>query len=346
MKSFHSLTKEELLLAFQEKNEPSYRVDQVLQWIFEKKEKNFQKFTNLSKTLREWLQEEFCLSTLQCEKIDISEDQETVKFLFKLSDGHFIESVLIFSLDRRTVCLSTQVGCPGHCAFCASGQAGFIRNLSLEEIVEQAFIVAHWLLEREERLSHIVFMGMGEPFENFITVRKAIDIFNDMERFAISQRRMTISTVGIIENIKKFADENLSVGLALSLHASNQKLREKLIPYAKKNPLPELLEAMLYFAKTTGRDLTYEYALIEDVNDSPTHAKELVELIKDHPATVNLIPYNPVEKVLFKRPSKEAIEIFKTILEKAHIPTTLRYTKGSKIAAACGQLAFHKNVSS
>jgi 23S rRNA (adenine2503-C2)-methyltransferase len=235
------------------------------------------------------------------------------------------------------------VGCPARCAFCASGKQGLKRNLSVEEIIEQVVQIDQFLRKKNERVCHIVFMGMGEPFENYDAVLKVISLLNDPKGLNISQRKITVSTVGIVENIVRFADEGLQVNLALSLHAPNQRIRQKIIPYARKYPLEDLLTAMLYFAKKTKRDITYEYTLLSGINDSRENALELAKLLRDHPCTVNLIPYNPIDGIHLNRPEKEQIELFRHILDDGKIPNTCRYTKGKDIAAACGQLALQES---
>lgn len=295
--------------------------------------------TNLSKELRQKLSSQFHLHSLKLKRVVDSIDKETTKFLWELADGNLVESVLIRAPDRRTVCVSSQVGCPARCAFCASGKKGLMRNLEPAEILEQILLIDHYLAEVGEKVCHIVFMGMGEPFENYDNVLTSIRRIIDPQGFGISQRKVTVSTVGIIEQIVRFAGEDLSVHLVLSLHAPNQELRKKIIPYARKYGLADILDAMLYYAQKSGRDITYEYTLMENLNDQPQHAEELARLVKGHPCTVNLIPYNPVEGLRLNRPSKESIETFREILLDAKIPTTWRYTKGKDIAAACGQLA-------
>jgi 23S rRNA (adenine2503-C2)-methyltransferase len=251
---------------------------------------------------------------------------------------------LILSGDRRTVCVSCQVGCPARCAFCASGKEGLMRNLTPAEIVEQVLHINHFLKEECERVSHIVFMGMGEPMENYDSVVKAIEILNCVNGFNISQRRITVSTVGVVEGIKKLANEELfKVNLALSLHAPNQNIRKKIIPYARKYPLEEVLMAVDEYSKITKRDITYEYTLLSGINDHLQNARELADLLQGKQCTVNLIPYNPVGGLNLNRPVKEKIENFRQILDDAGINTTWRYTKGKDIAAACGQLALQKS---
>ena len=304
---------------------------------------SWDQMTNLSKALRVSLAEDFCLTSLKLKKTVDSEDGQTTKFLWELADGKLVESVLIRAPDRRTVCVSSQVGCPARCAFCASGKQGLVRNLEKAEILEQILLIDQYLKEKEEScVSHIVFMGMGEPFENYENVLASIRRIIDPKGLGLSQRRVTVSTVGIVEQIVRFAEEDLSVHLVLSLHAPTQEIRKKIIPYARKYMLADILDAMLYFAQKSGRDITYEYTLMEGVNDKIEHAQELAKLVKGHPCTVNLIPYNPVEGLRLHRPSKDAIEAFRQVLEDAKIPTTWRYTKGKDIAAACGQLALQK----
>jgi 23S rRNA (adenine2503-C2)-methyltransferase len=205
--------------------------------------------------------------------------------------------------------------------------------------------IDQYLYSKGERVSHVVFMGMGEPFENYDHVLKAIHLLNDPLRLNISQRRLTVSTVGVVEGIRRFTKEGLSVHLVLSLHAPNQHIRKKIIPYSRRYPLEEILGAMVDFSKESGRDVTYEYTLIEGINDRPEHAEELARLLKGQQCTVNLIPYNPVAGLNLSRPAKEAIEEFRRILVSAGIVTTWRYTKGKDIAAACGQLALKEKDS-
>lgn len=342
MIDIHGLTNEELKQELIKRKEKPYRALQLLQWIYQKGVTDCQQITDMSKQLREVLSKELATQTLKLVSTLDSKDQETTKFLWQLQDNQLVESVLIRAPDRRTVCVSSQVGCPARCAFCASGKQGLLRNLSASEIVQQVYLIDQWLKSKGERVSHIVYMGMGEPFENYDAVVKSILLLNDPERLHISQRRITVSTVGVVEGIQRFTQEDLNVNLVLSLHAPNQNIRKKIIPYARKYALEEILESMLYFAKTTHRDITYEYTLIAGINDAPEHAEELAKLIKKHPCTVNLIPYNPIDGIHLRRPEKEVIETFREILVDEGIATTWRYTKGKDIAAACGQLALKK----
>lgn len=323
--------------------EKPFRAAQVWQWLYTKRKNRWSEMTDLPAGLRADWEKIFSLGTLHCEKTQESFDQETTKFLWKLSDGKLVESVLIRAPDRCTVCVSSQVGCPARCSFCASGKNGWIRNLDAGEIIEQVYHTDNWLRQNEnKRVSHVVFMGMGEPLENYDHVVKAVRLLSDPLGLHISQRRLTVSTVGVIPGILKFSKEGLKANLVLSLHAPNQRIRQKIIPYARRYGLEETLEAMREFAAETKRDITYEYTLLQGINDQPEHAEELIELLRGDPCTVNLIPYNPVDGLRLNRPSREAIETFRDILEKGGLNTTWRYTKGKDIAAACGQLALQE----
>lgn len=343
MKEICSFSLEELKKWLVERGEKGFRAPQIYDWIYVKDAPNFEAMTNLGKDLRAKLTAEISYPVIKHLRTLESEDGETYKFLWELPDKKRVESVLIMSGDRRTVCISCQVGCPARCAFCASGKEGLMRNLSPAEIVEQVLFINRFLKEKGERVSHLVYMGMGEPLENYEAVTKSIAIFNQAEGLNISQRRITVSTVGVVEGIKRLATEPLKVNLVLSLHAPNQHIRKKIIPYARKYPLEEILLAMDHYSRDTKRDITYEYTLLAGINDHPKHAEELAALLKDKQCTVNLIPYNPVDGLNLNRPGKEMIEQFRDILEKRGINTTWRYTKGKDIAASCGQLALQQS---
>lgn len=339
MTNFCELSLEELSAWLVANGREAYHSKQIFKWVYDKSILTWEGMTNLSKELREKLAAQFRLSTLECVKVTPSSDGETYKFLWKLSEGSFVESVLILSGSRRTVCVSSQVGCPVRCAFCASGKAGFMRNLRPAEIIEQVVQINAWLKQRDEKVSHIVFMGMGEPFKNYDSVIHAIKVISAPEALAISQRRITVSTVGITEGIRRFTKEGLKVSLVLSLHAPNQKIRQKIIPYARKYPLEEIMAAMDEFSLKTKRDVTYEYILLAGINDHPDHAFELANMLKGRQCTVNLIPYNPVAGLRLSRPDHKNIKQFRTVLFGSKVVNTCRYTKGDDIAAACGQLA-------
>lgn len=342
MLNFCELNFEELTAWLKDKGEKEYHARQLCEWVYGKQMLDWNQMTNISKTLRELLIKEMRFPMLQLVHVVPSTDRETFKFLWKLSDGNLVESVLICSGDRRTVCVSSQVGCPAKCAFCASGKMGFFRNLRPAEIVEQILHTNHWLAQKDERVSHVVYMGMGEPLKNYDSVVRSIRIISDPQLFNISQRRITVSTVGIVEGIKRLTDEGLKVSLVLSLHAPNQHIRTKIIPYARKYPLETIMEAMDDYSQKTKRDITFEYTLIAGINDHPDHAHELSHLLHGKQCTVNLIPYNPVPGLRLKRPEKKAIKLFRSVLFGSKIVNTCRYTKGDDIAAACGQLAMQK----
>jgi 23S rRNA (adenine2503-C2)-methyltransferase len=322
---------------------PKFHAKSLCDFIFKKGVMDFDKMSSMPKALREKLKESMTVFPLKLVKVEDSSDNETKKFLFEMKDGALVESVLIASFERRTVCVSSQVGCPAKCAFCASGKEGLIRNLSRHEIEAQVAFIQCYLLERQEpQVSQIVFMGMGEPLNNFEEVIAAIDLIKSKDRLEISERRITVSTVGIVDKIIKVAEMQRQFHLVLSLHAPNQHIRKKIIPFARKYELSSILEAMLYFASKTKRQITYEYTLLAGINDSLDNAKELASLVAKHPCTVNLIPYNPVVGLRLKRPEKDTIEAFRDYLKSEKINVTWRYTKGKDIAAACGQLALQE----
>lgn len=345
MKSFHSTLEEDLKEWLTSSHEKPFRAGQLLDWIYQKGILEWTQMSNLGASLREKIAAQFQLRSLKLVKAVDSADGETTKYLWELADGKLVESVLIRSFERRTVCVSSQVGCPARCAFCASGKKGLLRNLSAAEIFEQIFEIDRLLKKNGERVSHVVYMGMGEPFENYEEVVRSIHLLCDPKRLGLSQRRVTVSTVGVVEGITRFANEDLKVNLVLSLHAPNQKIRQKIIPYARKYGLEEILSAMRFFAEKTKRDITYEYTLMAGINDSLEQAEELAKLLQGQQCTINLIPYNPVDGLRLDRPSKEKIEAFREHLDSRGMNVTWRYTKGKDIAAACGQLALKETMS-
>lgn len=346
MRDFCELHSSDLKELLTQHGEKPFHASQLMQWVYEKSVLDWDKMSNLSKELRSKLPTFLKLPVLELAKVQDSDDGETYKFLWKLRDGRFVESVLICSGKRRTVCVSSQVGCPVKCAFCASGKEGFVRNLRPAEIVEQVVHIQAWLQARGESVSHLVYMGMGEPLKNYDAVIQSIRLLCDPDGLNISERRITVSTVGIVEGIRRLAQENLRINLVLSLHAPNQKIRMKIIPYARKYPLEDILQAMDEYAHKTKRDITYEYILIAGINDHPDHAHELAHLLHGKQCTVNLIPYNPVAGLRLKRPEKKAVKQFRSVLFGSRIVNTCRYTKGDDIAAACGQLAMQESSSS
>ena len=339
MREFCGLLGEDLEAFILQENEASYRKKQFFDWVYRKGVADYNAMANIPKSLRDTFREKMRLGILTLEKNETSDDSETTKFLWKLPDDQNVESVLIRSGDRRTVCVSSQVGCSARCAFCASGQNGLKRDLSPAEIIEQVVHINAYLLKQEEKVTHIVFMGMGEPLENYQAVVRALKILIDPELFGFSPRKITVSTVSVVPNIESLMNEGLNVNLALSLHAPNQPLRKKIVPSARIYLLEDILRAVRTYAQKTKRDITYEYVLISGINDKKEQARELVKLLKNEHCCVNLIPFNPVPGVHLKRPEKMAIETFRSILTDGGIRSTWRYTKGKDIAAACGQLA-------
>ena len=336
---FCSFSLGELETALRELGEPSYRALQLTQWVYQKGTSAYGSMTSIGQKLQEKLAHSFPLGVLSLAKQSTSKDRETTKFLWTLSDGQQVESVLIRSGKRRTVCLSSQVGCPARCAFCASGQFGLVRNVTLAEIMEQFVAIQGMLHKEQEAVTHLVFMGMGEPLENFDVVVRALALLTDPHLGGFSPRKITLSTVGIIDKIEQLLKEGVRVNLALSLHAPSQKIREKIIPYARKAPLEKLLKSVRHYAKSTKRNMTYEYVLLCGINDSIEDARALSKLLKGEPCCVNLIPYNPVLSRKLKRPSPSTIKAFQKTLSRYNVRSTCRFTKGDDIDAACGQLA-------
>jgi len=322
---------------------PAYRGSQVAEWLYRRPlpeqgggfAADFLAMTDLPKEARIALSEKFDGPPLLLTQKQEDPRDGTVKALARLTDGgHPIECVLLPDEKRVSVCLSTQAGCPMACAFCATGTQGLTRNLSAGEIVAQ-FLLLQSLSPR--RISHIVLMGMGEPLLNYDAVLKAIRILN--AECGLAMRHITLSTVGIVPNIEKLADENLQITLAVSLHAPNDALRTRLVPVNKTYPLDRLMAACRRYAEHTGRRLTFEYVLLRGVNDEPEHARELARLIRGMPAAVNVIPYNPTSVAEpFGRPEAARIAAFRKVLEDAGVVVTQRKERGRQIAAACGQL--------
>jgi 23S rRNA (adenine2503-C2)-methyltransferase len=319
----------------QQQGQPAYRGKQLHQWIYEKGIHSLTEITVFSKQWRESLTEVPVGRSTIFHRSQAPD--KTVKYLLKLADGQIIETVGIPTAKRLTVCVSSQVGCPMACDFCATGKDGFKRNLAAHEIIDQVLTVQE---DFQRRVSHIVFMGMGEPLMNMEPVLKAVHSLN--EDVGISQRNMTVSTVGIRDKIRQFAQHQLQVTLAVSLHASNQKMREKLIPSALHTPLKELIQECREYVKMTGRRLTFEYILLAGVNDLPEHAVELAKLVRGFQCHVNLIPYNPISEVDYQRPNQSRVQGFMDILEDEKVAVSVRYSRGLAADAACGQLRASK----
>ena len=311
-----------------------YRAAQLFNLLYKKGIEDFRDMLSLPAAFRDLLQEHFYISKMGLVNLAKSKDQ-TEKYLFKLEDKNLIESVLIFSGKRVTECISSQVGCKYNCLFCESGKKGFTRNLTVSEILNQVLFVKKKI---ESNLNNIVFMGIGEPLDNYDNVVKAICILNSKDAFNIGARKITISTCGVIPAIKRLQERNWQVELSVSLHAPENKLRSHLMPVNNMYPLPDLIEACKNYAEKTKRQITFEYILIKGVNDSLIYADKLAKLIGGFNSKVNLITFNPASDSLLQAPGISQVKFFKNKLAARGIPTTIRISKGDDISAACGQL--------
>ncbi len=329
------LTLEELRNELEEMGEPGFRAVQIFSWLYQKGASNFEEFTNTPVSLREDLAARYRIGSLEIAGHLKSRDGSE-KFLFRLEDGNFIETVLIPSRRRLTVCLSTQVGCKFGCAFCASGLDGFKRNLTPSEITGQ---VLHLRREEGFESSNLVFMGMGEPLDNFDSLEKALRILNAPEGMGVAARRMTVSTAGYLPGFARFKRLGLQVNLSVSLHAVTDRLRAWLMPIDRTYPLEKLVEACEDYVRSGGRMITLEYIVIARLNDSLDDADGLAGIARRLRAKVNLIAYSPVEGLEFETPGEAEIERFRRRLEERKVQVTVRRSKGKDILAACGQLA-------
>ncbi|NJL83648.1 MAG: 23S rRNA (adenine(2503)-C(2))-methyltransferase RlmN [Chloroflexaceae bacterium] len=327
---------EELTEWVKQQGQPAYRGKQLYQWLYHQGARSLESITVFPKAWRESLAD-YPVGRSQLHYQSLAPDG-TRKYLLQLRDGLIIEAVGIPTAKRLTVCVSSQAGCPMDCNFCATGKGGFLRNLKRHEIIDQVLAVQE---DFQRRVSHIVFMGMGEPLLNLPEVVPAIHSLN--RDVGISQRAMTLSTVGLPGKIRQLAEHHLQVTLAVSLHASNQTLRQELIPSATKYPLPVLLTECRDYVEITGRRLSFEYILLARVNDFPEQARELARHFHGFQAHVNLIPYNPIPEVDYQRPSQERIETFRRILEQERVVVSVRYSRGLETDAACGQLRAAKS---
>ncbi|MCX7804325.1 MAG: 23S rRNA (adenine(2503)-C(2))-methyltransferase RlmN [Planctomycetota bacterium] len=329
---------EDVLEAFFERmGEPRYRARQVMDWVYAKAARSYAEMSNLPAALRDRLARELPLYSLKPAARAGGPSDEAEKFLFETGDGDSVEAVMIRQPGRNTACLSSQVGCPIGCAFCATGLSGFARNLREWEIVEQ---LVHILGLTRQKIHNVVYMGMGEPLLNYDAVMASVRKINAPipRGLGIGARHITISTVGIVPAIERLAGEDIQVELAISLHAPDDGTRAALVPAASRYKVPEIVDAARRYFRRTGRQVTFEYVLLKDVNDSPHHARRLASLLSGFDAKVNLIPYNPVDGAPFERPGKETVERFRSILLATGVPVTVRLSKGGTIRAACGQL--------
>ncbi|NQD52839.1 23S rRNA (adenine(2503)-C(2))-methyltransferase RlmN, partial [Bacillus altitudinis] len=310
---------------------------QIFEWLYEKRVTSFDEMSNLSKELREKLKDQFAITTLKTVIKQTSQDG-TIKFLFELHDGYTIETVLMRHEYGNSVCVTTQVGCRIGCTFCASTLGGLKRNLEAGEIVAQVLKVQQALDETDERVSSVVIMGIGEPFDNFDEMLAFLKIINHDNGLNIGARHITVSTSGIIPKIYQFADEQMQINFAVSLHAPNTEIRSRLMPINKAYKLPKLMEAIEYYIQKTGRRVSFEYGLFGGVNDQVHHAEELADLLKGIKCHVNLIPVNYVPERDYVRTPREQIFLFEKTLKERGVNVTIRREQGHDIDAACGQL--------
>lgn len=335
-KSIYNLSREALENYFLSKNLAKFRATQVFEALYRQKKSSFEEINNINKDVKKILSDDFSFDFLTEVKKEESVDG-TTKFLFSLDDGALIETVLMVHPYGYSVCVTSQVGCNMGCKFCASGQVKKIRNLTASEMVLQVLTIDNYLNERDKNVSHVVIMGIGEPFDNYDNVMDFVRIINDAKGLGIGARHITISTCGLVPKIKEFSNFPLQVNLAISLHFPNDYLRSMYMPINKKYPLDELMDAIKYYYEKTNRRITFEYILLNNINDSINHAKELVTLLKGTNAYVNLIPYNSTTSE-FTRTTPDRRDAFFNYLSKQGINAIVRKEHGSEIDAACGQL--------
>ena len=337
MTSIYNLTREDLEKYFLSINSKKFHADQLFDWLYVKRVKSFDDVTNIKKEVLEEIKKNYILNNIKI--VNVEKDQDVHKYLFELNDGEHIEAVLMFHDYGTSVCISSQVGCNMGCKFCESGRRKKVRNLEVSEMVLQILLIEE---ELGSRISHVVVMGIGEPFDNYDNLIKFFRIINDPKGISIGARHITVSTCGIVPKILEFSDLDMQINLAISLHAPNDELRNKIMPINKAYPLKELMDALKIYLKKTNRRLTFEYILLKDVNDSEDCALELVKLVKGLNCYINLIPYNETNNIDFKRTNTIQIMRFYDILKKNSIRVTIRKEFGGKISAACGQLRSKK----
>lgn len=331
----YSLNKlEELMLSIGQKK---YRATQLFKWIYEKRVSSFDEMSDVSLKFREELNKSYCLTKPKIFKKQVSSDG-TIKLLLELEDGNKVETVLMRYNYGNVACVTSEVGCNMGCCFCASGLLKKKRELEVSELVGQVLVLDDLLKEEEKRVTHVVVMGTGEPFDNYDNVMDFIRILNHPFGFAIGARHITVSTCGLVDKIRQYAHEGLQINLAISLHAPNDKLRNLIMPINHKYNLSELMDAVKYYEKVASRRVTFEYILLKGVNDSKEHALELAKLIKGTLAYVNLIPFNPVDELKYQRSDSKTVHDFLDVLMKNNITATIRKEFGTDIDAACGQL--------
>jgi len=334
-----TLSKQEIKEFLVNNNEKAFRANQVYEWLWKKPVKSFEEMTNISKDLRKILNDNFVIQGVNNLDLQISSDK-TIKIVFELFDGALVEGVLIPSDNRATACISSQVGCNLACEFCATGKMGLTRNLSIGEIFHQVVEIMRLAQEKYElSLTNIVLMGMGEPLLNYENVLKAMEMVSSEEGLAMSPQRVTLSTVGLPRMIKKLADDQVKFNLAVSLHSANDKKRNEFMPVNRRNSLSDLSEALVYFNNKTGQRITFEYLLMDGVNDSLIDAKELAEYCKSFPVKINIIEYNSTKEKKYKRSRSDSLNEFVAFLKSRNMVVNIRRSRGQDIDAACGQLA-------
>lgn len=340
MESIYNKTIEELEEYFLNKGEKKFKALQLFLWLYQKRIKSYSEITNMKKDLLKEMEQDFTLDTLEI--VNIERDKDVNKYLFRLKDGEHVEAVLMNHDYGNSLCVSSQVGCNMGCKFCESGRRKKVRNLETSEMVLQILAIEK---DIKKRISHVVVMGIGEPFDNYDNLIKFISIINHPKGIALGSRHITVSTCGIVPKINAFANFPLQVNLAISLHAPNNEIRDKIMPINKAYPLEKLIPSIVNYIKKTNRRVTFEYILLKNVNDSDTCAHLLAKLVRNMNCYVNLIPYNETNNIDFKRTNSIQINRFYDILKKENINVTKRREFGSKISAACGQLRSKKEES-
>ena len=336
--NIYGMTTKDLEEYFISINDKKFRAVQVYEFLYKKRYNNVDEFSNIGNNIKERLKEDFSFDKIHL--VTKQEDEGVKKYLFKLKDNEYIESVLMYHDYGISLCISSQIGCNMGCSFCQSGRLKKVRNLESHEMVEQILLVEE---DIKTRITHVVIMGIGEPFDNYDNLIKFIKIVNNPKGINLGTRHITVSTCGLVDKIKKFANEEGQVNLAISLHAPTDELRKKIMKIAKVYSIKELMDAIKYYINKTNRRVTFEYILLENVNDSDNCAYELARLLKGMNAYVNLIPYNETDNITYKRTKDVQIKRFYDILKKEGITVTKRKEFGSKVDAACGQLRSNYN---
>lgn len=338
-RDIRALTEEQLIELFESIGEPGFRAKQLYDWLWAKGMVDFSQMTNLSKKLREYLQNHFVINAVQIHELQVSSDK-TIKCAMRLHDNFVVESVLIPHKDRMTACISSQVGCSLTCKFCATGKLKRMRNLNADEIVDQVVLIKNTAADRYQApLTNIVYMGMGEPLLNYAEVLKSVEKITNPNGLGMAAKRITVSTAGVAKMITKLGDDKVKFNLALSLHAANDEKRNQIMPINETNTLNNLVDSLNYFTEKTGSRPTYEYIAFKDFNDSTEDAKELVAFCRRAKGKINIIEYNSIDETDFRQTSKERLLAFTNYLEENGVIVNVRHSRGKDIDAACGQLA-------